>query len=215
MPSHPTVLHAPLFLAALLIVLATSIDGLGCAVAPPKGVRVDIAQESAILLWDPANKTQHFIRRASFSRGAGVRDFGFIVPTPSYPKLAEANDEAFKILERATAPKTVNKTRPINLMPFGCAMTERAAPKAAGIEVLQDLRIAGYDAVVLEAKDTDALGTWLNKHGYDFPDSMKAWADGYLRQGWKFTAFKVGQDAKGQQLQLTTSLAANDLPADN
>ena len=69
---------------------------------PPRGARVDIAEESAIIIWDAATKTEQFIRRASFKTDA--KDFGFLVPTPSKPTLAEADDSAFHELERITAP---------------------------------------------------------------------------------------------------------------
>ena len=61
---------------------------LACAVVPPVNQPVAIANESAIIIWDSANKTEHFIRRASFQTMA--KDFGFLVPTPAQPELAEA-----------------------------------------------------------------------------------------------------------------------------
>ena len=75
---------------------------LACAIAPSGNKPVAIADESAIIIWDAANKTQHFIRRASFQSAAP--DFGFLVPTPSKPELAEASDAAFAHLARVTAP---------------------------------------------------------------------------------------------------------------
>src|SRR4051794_39286311 len=71
-----------------------------CAPAPPHNVPVAIASESAIIVWDEKSHTQHFIRRASFATQA--KDFGFLVPTPTRPTLAEADDAAFEELAKLT-----------------------------------------------------------------------------------------------------------------
>ena len=46
-----------------------------------------IAEESAVIVWEGATRTEHFVRRATFATTAA--DFGFLVPTPSKPELAE------------------------------------------------------------------------------------------------------------------------------
>ena len=50
-----------------------------CCPAPPSGKPVVNADQTVIILWDAANRTQHFIRKASFQSEAD--DFGFIVPS--------------------------------------------------------------------------------------------------------------------------------------
>src|SRR5439155_1257195 len=128
---------------------------------------------SAIIIWDEGTKTQHFIRRASFETEAP--DFGFLVPTPTQPTLAEADNEAFDTLAKITAPEVVKQPRPTSSgCSPGCGV---AAPKAdndaAGkaeppVRVLDEQRVAGYDAVVLEADEANALNSWLTEHGYEF-----------------------------------------------
>ena len=61
-----------------------------CCPVPPNGKPVVNADQTVILLWDPATKTQHFIRQASFKSGAD--DFGFLVPTPTQPELDESGN---------------------------------------------------------------------------------------------------------------------------
>ena len=61
-------LHAALSLAASLAAALFVVPverAAGCAVAPHAGESVQIADESAIIIWDAASKTQHFIRRAT------------------------------------------------------------------------------------------------------------------------------------------------------
>src|ERR1019366_3826961 len=61
-------------------------DAEGCA-AIRRSDRPDdyirIAEESAIIVWDPVKKIEHFIRRATFDTKSP--DFGFLVPTPAVP----------------------------------------------------------------------------------------------------------------------------------
>src|SRR5688500_11744942 len=74
----------------------------GCCPAPRSGESVVNADQTIVMVWDAAAKTQHFIRRASFkSQG---EDFGFLVPSPSRPELAESGDAAFPVLQKLTEP---------------------------------------------------------------------------------------------------------------
>ena len=170
---------------------------VACAVAPHANQAVAIADESAIIIWDAASKTEHFIRRASFQTGA--KDFGFLVPTPSKPELAEASDAAFKYLAEVTAPRVVNATRSTQNPGCGCgAKSANLAMMAPGnkVEVLEEKRVAGYDAVVLAANDSAALGKWLKDHDYEFSPALTEWVKPYLTAGWKITAFKIAKDAE-------------------
>src|SRR5688500_14730084 len=106
--------------AVVALALVTSPRwGSACAVAPPDNHPVAIADESAIIVWDAATKTQHFIRRASFNTEAP--DFGFLVPTPSRPALAEADDKAFEQLALITAPRVIQQAAPAPESSCGCA----------------------------------------------------------------------------------------------
>src|SRR5262245_39477110 len=68
----------------------------GCCPAGPKGQPVVNADQTVIILWDAATKTQHFIRQASFKTEAD--DFGFLIPSPAEPELFESGNEAFPAL---------------------------------------------------------------------------------------------------------------------
>jgi len=171
-----------------------------CAPAPRQGQFVQIADESAIIIWDAESKTQHFIRRATFQTEAD--DFGFLVPTPSQPTLAESSDEAFATLGKFTEPPVITKTRDASPgCGIGCAADKapqatagRAAPDA--VRVLEQKRVAGHDAAVLEADDANALNKWLKDHGYASRPELVEWLEPYVKQSWKITAFKIAKDAE-------------------
>jgi hypothetical protein len=174
-----------------------------CAPAPPRGQTVAIADESAIILWDAATKTQHFIRRASFNTTAA--EFGFLVPTPTKPELAEAGDESFAELARITAPKEITKPRPSEGggCALGCSAAKSGAPAglapAPDVRVLEEKRVAGHDATVLEADDANALSKWLGDHGFEYSPALTRWVEPYVKSGWKVTAFKFAKEAADAQ----------------
>jgi hypothetical protein len=148
------------------------------------------ADQTVIIIWDAATKTQHFIRQASFKSDA--EDFGFLVPTPSQPELAESGDETFPCIRRLTEPERKTCPAPISL---GCSSRNLAVSAPPTVRVLEEKLVAGFNAKVLEADSPTALVTWLNGNGYHFSPEVQVWARPYVEAGWKFTALKVAKDA--------------------
>lgn len=192
-----------LTVVSLLLDQQTTLEG--CAPAPHPGQWVDIRDESALIVWDAASKTEHFIRRASFETAAD--DFGFLVPTPTQPDLGEAEDWTFETLGQQTAARHVYQTKVETVFGFGSLLPEThdksmavgAAPNAeprAAVEVLDEKHVAGFDATVLKASDAQALAEWLDKHGYEARPALTEWLKWYVDHEWIITAFKL---TKGQQ----------------
>lgn len=185
---------------ALASLVAAARPAEACAPAPPEGARVQIAGESAVIVWDEPARKEHFIRRASFhasSKGT-VKDFGFLVPTPDKPELAEVPDSVFMQLEEATKPEVVHDyalkgVEPTALcgMVFSRRSGSAPATAASPVRVLSEQRVAGYDAAVLEADDAKALADWLKDHGYENRPELTAWLGPYVTKRWKITAFKI------------------------
>jgi hypothetical protein len=177
----------------------------GCCPAPPSGKPVVNADQTVIIIWDAANKMQHFIRQASFKSQAD--DFGFLVPSPSEPELDESGNEAFPYIYDITKPKIITRTRPTGGGGCSC-LPQAAAPASRGdvnkeappqVTVLQDKMVAGFHARVLEAKSAEALVGWLKKHGYAFSPEVEAWAKPYVDAGWKITALQVAKGKDGAE----------------
>ena len=178
-----------------------------CAVAPPKGGRVDVSDEAALIVWDEATRTEHFIRRATFQTAAAY-DFGFLVPTPTQPDLGEADDAVFNQLAQITAPKieTQTVTRPVR---WGCdggfmlgAKHERMAPGAAesAVVVLGQKRVGDHDTVTVKFRRDKAddpvagaaeLAAWLQRYGYAFGPNLVEWLTPYIKNDWVVTAFRM------------------------
>jgi Uncharacterized protein conserved in bacteria (DUF2330) len=159
-----------------------------CCAVYRVGTPVVNADQTVIIVWDAATKTQHFIRQASFKSEAD--DFGFIVPSPTQPELEEAGDGAFPYLRRLTEPEQKSTGGGI-----GCTCSANPAAledrHSLGVKVLEEKLVAGFNASVLETKSATALTQWLKDNGYAFSPEVEAWARPYIEAGWKFTALKV------------------------
>jgi hypothetical protein len=177
-----------------------------CCPAARRGEAVRIADQEILVTWDPAAGMEHFVRRASFDT-AQTKDFGFLVPTPTQPKLAEADDAAFDRLADLIKPEHVTRYVPDPTpLCLGLLLRSAGAPRAvtaglpekASVRVLHEQRIAGYDAVVLDADDAKALTDWLGQHGYDARPEITDWVRPYVAARWKVTGFKyAGAPAEG------------------
>jgi hypothetical protein len=182
--------------ATFCLALPWAAPAPACCPAPPSGKPVVNADQTVILLWDAAAKTQHFIRQASFKSEAD--DFGFLVPTPTQPELNESGNDAFPFLRKLTEPERRKVPRPSGGIGCGCAASKSPGGKAAlpAVKVLEEKMVAGFKAVVLEAESANALVDWLKDNGYAFSPEVKAWAKPYVEAGWKITALKVAAKDK-------------------
>jgi Uncharacterized protein conserved in bacteria (DUF2330) len=191
---------------ALFIPLQLPSTGPACCPAPPAGKPVLNADQTVIIIWDAAARTQHFIRQASFKSEAD--NFGFLVPSPSQPELNESGNEAFSYLQKLTEPETIRQPRPQG-QGCGCggAKSVEFAMKSADVRVLEEKMVAGFKASVLEAGSANALVNWLKDNGYAFSPQVEAWAKPYIDQGWKFTALKIAKSKDDKDNKLVASSA--------
>lgn len=173
----------------LILAIAGASPVFACAPAPHAGEMVNVVEEAAVIVWDPATKTEHFIRRATFQGNA--RDFGFLVPTPTAPTLAAVDDAIFETLQEKTKRQVIERTRREIDWSFFMDDMDEATTAAGSVEVVQAAKVAGYDAVVLDASDAKALVDWLQEHDYATTPELEAWLDAYIRQRWMITAFKI------------------------
>ena len=178
------------FLKSLWIILCLCMAGTpiakACCAVAADGIPVVNADQSVIIWWDKASRTEHFIRRANFV-GSGD-SIGFLVPTPGRPQLEESGNEAFSYLARITAPKPA-----MGGFSLGCAVAA-PVPQMRGVRVIEEKTVAGFDAIVLAADSGEELIAWLRQRDYAFTPEAAAWAQPYLEGGWHITAMKITKD---------------------
>lgn len=166
-----------------LVVFPPPPPAQACAAVGRRPIRV--VGEEALIVWEPQRGMQHFIRTADFE---GAReDFGFLVPTPARPRLAEVQDAVFARLFQIYRAPARRGGRP--RASRNGARRERSSPPP--VVVLERRTVAGLDASVLAAADAGALDRWLGQHGYPSGPELRAWLERYVRERWIVTAFRI------------------------
>lgn len=198
-------LLTPILMLAVVLVWCPR-PAAGCAVAGPEGGTTTIRSESALIVYDSATKTEHFIRTADFRSTSA--EFGFLVPTPSKPELGEASTDVFQVLEDITERRTEVR---IKWKPFGVDTYSNQTFSSIGsaikpdvgertrpaVTVVEQKRVGRYEAAVLQADEPNRLRDWLSKNGYAAPPALEKWFEPYTSDGWFLTAFKIAGDAAG------------------
>lgn len=93
-----------------VLLLAPTVAWACCAASHP-GEHVAIADQEILVTWNAKTQEEHFVRRARFL-GSSSKDFGFLVPTPTKPELAEAPDALFDRLDDLLRPEHVKHYSP-------------------------------------------------------------------------------------------------------
>ncbi len=196
-------------LGALALVLWVPGRAEACATTDsPSAPPITITAERAVIIWDEAHQTEHFIRQASMLTQSP--DIGFLVPTPDVPELAEAGPQIFAMAASLGQPTQVppinertpwelaspvvlssflhlNRFTPGNLI-SGVSELQSAPGKSA---VLSEKDVAGYHATILAAEDESQLSAWLQANHYVASPELKAWLKPYIAGKWRITAFKL------------------------
>lgn len=138
-----------------------------------------------------------------------VKDFALVVPVPVVLKEEQVRVAEPKIIERLDAfsaprlveyfdpdpcnplppypPSPVSGTRGGDVSP----LQEKASDSALGVTVEARFTVGEYDILILSAKESDGLETWLIQNGYKIPQGASALLQPYIRQNLKFFVAKI------------------------
>jgi hypothetical protein len=137
-----------------------------------------------------------------------LKNFALVVPVPQVLKEGQihiGDAKIFKHIDDFSAPRLVeyhdeDPCRP-PVMYEKMAVMSGAMPAAAparaksdkslGVTVEAEYTVGEYDIVILSAKESDGLETWLQSNGYKIPDGASAALQPYIKQGMKFFVAKV------------------------
>lgn len=189
---------------ASLALLAVTNTATACAIAiSPEQAFAKAMEEKTLIVWDPDRKMEHFIRSVTFD--AAVNSLGFIVPTPSKPKINESDEsvfgklqgyvecklnQAYPFRESAYRPKYWTWLIPEPRYAMGTKGTQGLVAGGSAVRVLQRSVIAGMDVAVLSANDSNALVNWLGANHFDPRPGLLEWSKQYVANHWIFTVFK-------------------------
>ena len=138
-----------------------------------------------------------------------VKDFAIVVPVPVVLQKDQIKVAPPKIIERLdafSAPRLVEYfdpdpcqdfTRLYGETPFPVAPSATASPqldqrnRSLGVTIEARYTVGEYDILILSAKESGGLQTWLTQNGYKVPDGAKQLLQPYIRQKLKFFVAKV------------------------
>ncbi|MEJ6481540.1 DUF2330 domain-containing protein [Nostoc punctiforme UO1] len=141
-----------------------------------------------------------------------VKDFAMVVPVPTVLQKEQVRVTEPKIIERLdafSAPRLVEYFDSDPCAPTGNTdwMDARPAPAAAmseamktrgdaslGVTVEARFNVGEYDILILSAKESGGLETWLKRNGYKIPRGAKQLLKPYIRSSMKFFVAKVNLD---------------------
>jgi hypothetical protein len=70
--------------------------------------------------------------------------------------------------------------------------------KSLGVTIEAEYTVGEYDVLILSAKESTGLATWLKQNGYKLPTGAEDILGSYLKQGTKFFVAKVNLDEQAK-----------------
>ncbi|MBN0038979.1 DUF2330 domain-containing protein [Cellulosimicrobium cellulans] len=148
-----------------------------------------VSQETAVLQWDGTTETM-LVELDALSNAPEV---GLLLPTPAPAEVALADPEVFRELDDLTQPRAVvSDHRWWPELGFGGAGADGAG--AAGVAVLDEVRLGPLDVTTLGATDAGALGAWLTEREFQLPESVRSALAPYVSEGWSFVAARLAPE---------------------
>lgn len=151
-----------------------------------------------------------------------LKEFALVVPVPVVllqDQVHVGDSRLFDALDAYSAPRLVQyfDETPCMLASEGMPMAAAASPapmmsmpmrklkaRNLGVTVEESYTVGEYDIVILSARQSDGLETWLKENHYKIPKGASQALRPYIRQGMKFFVAKVNlkEQAKSGLLNL-------------
>ena len=145
-----------------------------------------------------------------------VKDFALVVPVPVILQAEQVHVNEAKIIKRLddfSAPRLVeyfdpNPCQLYRIQQDALESSSLPSPQSAqrrefktdlGVTVEEEFSVGEYDIVILSAKESDGLETWLIQNGYKIPRGAKKLLQPYIKQKLKFFVAKVNLEEYDSQ----------------
>lgn len=162
-------------------------------------------QASQVVIARDKNRT--ILTMANDYQGA-AKDFALVVPVPVVLKPEQVKIGDAKVIQQLdafSAPRLVEYFDPDPCNPYPQAPApgtrggnvtlemdkQRQSRSGLGVTIEARFSVGEYDILILSAKESDGLETWLIQNGYQIPQGASALLKPYIQQGLKFFVAKV------------------------
>lgn len=126
-----------------------------------------------------------------------AKDFSFVIVLPNRPVIKEAPNRIFTDLENLTNP----------LLPIALTANDdntEEPENSVDIEVIEELVIGDFDAVILRGNDTDKITDWLQANNYTIKEDAEDNFKYYVEQGNRyFVALKINAESLFADAEIT------------
>jgi hypothetical protein len=138
-----------------------------------------------------------------------VKDFAMVVPVPMVLRKSDikvTDNAIFQRLNDYSAPRLVEyydenpceqrsmeEDKVVSLAPVGTAMPGAGLykNKSLGVTIEASYTVGEYDILILSAKESSGLQTWLTGNGYKIPKGAEEVLEPYIKSNLKFFVVKV------------------------
>ncbi len=190
------IITAGLSIGLLVPQAALACGGFFCG-----GTPIDQTGEDVLFAVDGRNIESHV--RISYTGDAEA--FSWVVPVPGIPELDIGSDTLFDTMASVTSPSfmlEVGDSECQGPYTYGWWGDDDLAdsdgnPSPAGdgdgpgVQVLAEVQVGAYEAVVLGATSSQALLDWLNCNGYRIAQSALPRVEAYLAENMNFLGLKL------------------------
>jgi hypothetical protein len=127
-------------------------------------------------------------------------DFALVIPVPvvlQKQNVKTLPNEVFARIDQLASPRLVEEYEPGNCPPppmvamAGAPMQEGGRPRDLGVKVEAKFDVDEYQIVILSAKDSMGLESWLKENKYQIPANAAPLLKPYVQTNWKFFVAKV------------------------
>ncbi|MFN3926497.1 MAG: DUF2330 domain-containing protein [Pseudanabaenaceae cyanobacterium] len=135
-----------------------------------------------------------------------VKDFALVVPVPTVLKQEQVRVGDRKIIDKLdtfTAPRLVEYFdedpcappdiiyEAVPALPGAGLEGARTHTDSLGVTIEARFSVGEYDILILSARESDGLETWLIQNGYKIPRGASSLLQPYIRQNMKFFVARV------------------------
>jgi hypothetical protein len=143
------------------------------------------------------------------------KEFAVVIPVPTFitrEQIHVAEKGLIDHLDAYTAPRLVEyfdsdpcrryydtmTALPAAEAVGGAMIARQASARALGVTIEAEYTVGEYDILILSAKQSDGLETWLKENGYRIPAGAGPVVGSYLRQNMRFFVARVnlGEQAR-------------------
>ena len=144
-----------------------------------------------------------------------VKDFAVVIPVPTFIERGQINVAERGLIDHLdayTSPRLVEYHDPdpcarnrylsdmatTNGAPMAALESMRQEAGRRGVTIEAKYTVGEYDILILSAKESDGLITWLTENGYKIPKGAGPVVRGYLKQDMRFFVARVNLEEQSK-----------------